>query len=82
MFKFCQNNVLRNFFKIFMKIVFKILVILFVAINTSLADEIRVFDFTETELSKLEVRKVRGADNKTTYTVGTNENGNFLKSVA
>ena len=28
------------------------------------------------------VRKVRGADNKTIYTVGTNENGNFLKSVA
>jgi hypothetical protein len=47
-----------------------------------LADEIKVFNFTETELSKLEVRKVRGADNKTIYTVGTNENGNFLKSVA
>ena len=47
-----------------------------------MADEIRVFDFTEIELSKLEVRKVRGADNKTTYTVGTNENGNFLKSIA
>ena len=47
-----------------------------------MADEIRVFDFTEIELSKLEVRKVRGADNITTYTVGTNENGSFLKSVA
>jgi len=79
MFKFCQNNVLTNFF---MKLVFKILLSLFIAINTSLADEIKVFDFTETELSKLEVRKVRGADNKTIYNVGTNENGNFLKSIA
>ena len=65
-----------------MKLVLKILVTLLLASNTSLADEIKVFDFTETELSKLEVRKVRGADNKTTYTVGTNENGSFLKSVA
>ncbi len=65
-----------------MKLVLKILITLLIATTTSLADEIKVFDFTETELSKLEVRKVRGADNKTTYTVGTNENGSFLKSVA
>ena len=65
-----------------MKLLFKILTILIVTTNISLADEVKVFDFTETELSKLEVRKVRGADSKTTYTVGTNENGNFLKSVA
>ena len=65
-----------------MKLIFKILVgLLIVTVNSS-ADEISVFDFTETELSKLEVRKVRGADNKTIYTVGINENGNFLKSVA
>ena len=55
-----------------MKLVFKILATLLIAINTLPADEINVFDFTETELSKLEVRKVRGADNKTNYTVGTN----------
>ena len=65
-----------------MKLIFKILVTLFIITNTSLADEIKVFDFTETELSKLEVRKVRGADNKTIYSVGSNENGNFLKAVA
>ena len=46
------------------------------------SSEIKVFDFTEIELSKLEVRKVRGADNKTLYTIGSNENGNFLKAVA
>ena len=65
-----------------MKILLKILTILIITTNISLADEVKVFDFTETELSKLEVRKVRGADNKTTYTIGNNENGNFLKSVA
>ena len=65
-----------------MKLVSKILITLLLATITSLADEIKVFDFTEIEVSKLEVRKVRGADNITTYTVGTNENGSFLKSVA
>ena len=65
-----------------MKLVFKILATLLITTNTLLADEIKVFDFSETELSNLEVRKVRGADNKTTYTVGTNENGAFLKSIA
>ena len=28
------------------------------------------------------MRKVRGADNKTTYSVGSNENGNYLKAIA
>jgi len=50
--------------------------------NSGFASELKVFDFTETELAKLEVRKVRGAKNITVYTVGTNENGNFLKSIA
>ena len=46
------------------------------------AEDVNVFEFTNSELSKLEVRKVRGADNKTVYSVGSNENGNFLKAVA
>ena len=45
-------------------------------------NEIKVFEFTEIELSELEVRKVRGADNKTIYTVGSNKNGSFYKAVA
>ena len=65
-----------------MKFVFNILLTLLIISKASLADETKVFNFTEIELSTLEVRKVRGADNKTTYTVGTNENGAFLKSVA
>jgi len=46
------------------------------------AENIKIFEFTETELNKLEVRKVRGADNKTRYSVGSDENSNFLKAVA
>ena len=46
------------------------------------AEGVKIFEFTDTELSKLEVRKVRGADNKTIYEVGSNENGNFLKAIA
>ena len=46
------------------------------------AENIKIFEFTETELNKLEVRKVRGADNKTLYSVGSDENSNFLKAVA
>tara|TARA_B100001057_G_scaffold478489_1_gene548991 strand:+ start:71 stop:721 length:651 start_codon:yes stop_codon:yes gene_type:complete len=65
-----------------MKLIFKVFLTIFIAHNILLADEIKVFDFTETEFSKLQVRKVRGADNKTIYTLGTNENGNFLKSIA
>jgi hypothetical protein len=54
---------------------------IFLNINT-LAAEVNVFDFTESELSKLDVRKVRGAENKTIYILGSNENGNFLKAIA
>ena len=46
------------------------------------ADNIKVFDFTESELNELTVRKVRGADNKTKYKLGLNDNGNFLKAIA
>ena len=65
-----------------MKIILKLLISLFLFTEIGVASEIKVFEFTEAELSQLEVRKVRGADNKTNYSVGSNENGNFLKSVA
>ena len=47
-----------------------------------LAEEVKVFEFTEEEFSTLEVRKVRGADAKTQYFLGVNENGNLLKAIA
>ena len=46
------------------------------------AKNIKIFEFTDKELSELQIRKVRGADNETNYTIGQNENGNFLKAVA
>ena len=58
------------------------LISIFFIPNFVLADLVKVFEFSEKELSELEVRKVRGADNKTVYSVESNEKGNFLKAVA
>ena len=55
---------------------------IFILLSTTNAEETNVFEFTKSELSKLEVRKVRGANNKTIYSIGSNENGNFLKAIA
>ena len=65
-----------------MKIIFKILICFLFMSGLSFSSEIRIFEFTEKELSELQVRKVRGADNETIYTVGSNEKGNFYKAVA
>ena len=65
-----------------MKTILKILVGTLIIVGSSNANEIKVFNFTEKELSQLDVRKVRGADNNTIYSVGSNENGNFLKAIA
>ncbi len=61
---------------------FYILIISLIFLNPAFAESVNIFKFTEQELSELDVRKVRGADNKTVYSVGSNENGNFLKAVA
>ena len=61
---------------------FYIIIFSLTLINTSFAENIKIFEFTEKELLELEVRKVRGAKNKTVYSVGSNENGNFLKAEA
>ena len=65
-----------------MKKFFKSLIFFILLANPLSAEEIRVFEFTEEEFSTLEVRKVRGADAKTEYFLGSNENGNYLKAVA
>ena len=39
----------------------------------------KVFEFSEEEFKKLEVRKIK---KKTTYTLGSNDKGNFLKAEA
>jgi len=43
------------------------------------AETINVFEFTKEEMKSLEVRKVKG---KTTYTLGFNENGNYIRAEA
>ena len=50
--------------------------------SSSYSNEIKVFEFTEKELSELQVRKVRGADNQTIYSVGSNDKGNYYKAIA
>ncbi len=61
---------------------FYIFIISLIFLNSAFAENVNIFKFTEQELSELDVRKVRGAENKTVYSVGSNENGNFLKAVA
>jgi len=65
-----------------MKIILNIFILIFILSGLTFANEVKIFKFTESELSKLDVRKVRGADNNTNYTVGSNENGNYLKAIA
>ena len=67
--------------RVFIKFI-KIITIYFLFISSVCAEKLMVFDFTEEELNSLEVRKVRGADAKTLYSIGNNENGSYLKAVA
>ena len=66
---------------VFKKLI-KIIVIYFLLVTSITAEELMVFNFTEEELNSLDVRKVRGADAKTAYSIGNNEKGNYLKAVA
>ena len=64
------------------RFLFKLILVTVLSQTTLYAEDIKVFEFTDKELSELTVRKVRGADNKTEYSVGSNENGNYLKAIA
>ena len=64
------------------RFLFKLILVTMLFQTTLYAENIKVFEFTDKELSELTVRKVRGADNKTAYSVGSNENGNYLKAIA
>ena len=65
-----------------MNLLTKFTIIFFVFCSSVFSYEVKIFDFTASELSELEVRKVRGAKNNTIYTLGSNDSGNFLKAVA
>ena len=69
---------MRSVFKKFIKII----AIYSLLVTSVTAEKLIVFNFTEEELNSLEVRKVRGADAKTLYSIGNNENGSYLKAVA
>ena len=56
--------------------------ILFLSFGFSYAENVKVFEFTKEEYETLKVRKIRGADAKTEYFIGKNENGNFLKAIS
>ena len=59
-----------------MKIYIQIL-ILSLFLTTSLKSEnLKVFEFTNEEFGQLKKRKVKG---ETTWTLGSNESGNFIK---
>ena len=60
----------------------KIIILYLILIISANAGEILVFKFTNEELKSLKVRKVRGANNMTDYSIGKNKNGNFLKANA
>ena len=64
--------------KLFLLIVF----ILIIFIKPIYSENVKVFEFTKDEFKSLKIKKIRGADNKTIYTLGSNENGNFLKAIA
>ena len=59
---------------------FKFTCLIFLIFSLNLkAETITVFDFTNDELKTLKVRKVKG---KTKWTLGFNENGNYIKAEA
>ena len=59
---------------------FSIVILLTTLFNFgSFAEEIQAFNFTKEEFDNLTVRKIK---KKTKYTLGSNENGNFLKAEA
>ena len=64
------------------KYIISSLVILFLTSVNLEAEISKVFEFTNNELENLKVRKVRGADNNTKYSVGNENEMNFLKAYA
>ncbi len=58
------------------------LVIFLFFFSPAYTESIYVFDFSEEELATLKVRKIRGADAKTKYTLGSNENGKYIRAEA
>jgi len=61
------------------KKVFSIIIFLVLNQHSLAAENVKIFEFINEEMKTLQIRKVKG---KTTYTFGSNENGNYLKAEA
>ncbi len=61
------------------KKIFSILIVLFFSQQLLMAETINVFEFNEDEMKTLKIRKIKG---KTTYVLGSNENGSYLRAEA
>ena len=61
------------------KKVLPIIIFFILSQNSFAVEAVRIFEFTDEEMKTLQVKKVKG---KTTYTFGSNENGNYLKAEA
>ena len=61
------------------KKILSIAILFFFFQQSLVAETITVFEFTKEEIKALKVRKIKG---KTTYTLGFNENGNYIKAEA
>jgi len=62
-----------------MRFFFKIILIFLLNINASYSEVLKVFEFTEDELKTLKTRKVKG---ETKWSLGYNDNGNFIRAEA
>ena len=63
---------MKNFF-------LKVLCFFLIFSNNAIAEKVNIFDFTENELKTLKVKKVKG---ETTWSLGLNKSGNFIKAEA
>ena len=61
------------------KKVFPIIIFLVLNQHSLAVENVKIFEFTNEEMKTLQVKKLKG---KTTYTFGSNENGNYLKAEA
>jgi len=62
-----------------LKLFVKITIIFFLFFEISYSDQIQAFNFTKEEFESLEIKKVKKL---TTYSLESNENGNFLRAEA
>jgi len=62
-----------------MRFFLKIILIFLLNIGISHSEILRVFEFTEDELKTLKTKKVKG---ETKWSLGSNENGNFIRAEA